>query len=199
MFSKKTKIITFYIFLSIITVTISFTVALMYFNSDSSSKENIANTKISKSVSSNVNDITIRSSTKIQLKILYTKSGNTSNSFLDNTSLIGKTLAQVKEIYSVQGYKIEKFTLAEVILTKSEEKYSQDKYVSGKYVLGIKDGFIAIFRADSVGKLYIEDAAHDTTEIKTTNLKQADIDMLYRGDLQFNSRVEAEGSLEDYR
>lgn len=75
-----------------------------------------------------------------------------------------------------------------------------NKYAPDKYVLGIKNGFIAIYKTDRQGNMFIENEKRDITHISTDRLKQEDIKLLTKGDKYFqcNTREEAEARLEDY-
>ena len=75
-----------------------------------------------------------------------------------------------------------------------------DKYAPNKYVLGIKNGFIAIYKTDKAGNMFIENENTDITDIKTKRLKEEDIKLLTKGDKYFqcNTREEAQSRLEDY-
>lgn len=67
-------------------------------------------------------------------------------------------------------------------------------------MLGIKNGFIAIYKTDRQGNMFIENEKRDITHISTDRLKQEDIKLLTKGDKYFqcNTREEAEARLEDY-
>jgi hypothetical protein len=75
-----------------------------------------------------------------------------------------------------------------------------NKYAPNKYVLGIKDGYIAIYKTDKDGNMFIENDKVDITDVRTNRLKQADIKLLTKGDKYFqcDTREDAEARLEDY-
>lgn len=75
-----------------------------------------------------------------------------------------------------------------------------DKYSPNKYVLGIKGDYLAIFKTNSNGDMYIENEEKDITDKKIDNLKEQDINLLTNGSKYFqcNTKEEALARLEDY-
>ncbi|MCT8977182.1 hypothetical protein N4T77_11270 [Clostridium sp. CX1] len=106
-----------------------------------------------------------------------------------------KNKSQIEETYKDEGYKVQSMTPSEVIMMREV-----DKYAPNKYVLGIKDQCIAIYKTDKDGNMFIENDKRDITDIRIDKLKQADIQLLTRGDnyFQCDTREEAESRLEDY-
>lgn len=132
----------------------------------------------------------------IIFKIKYAKSGDIEKQKEDNSGkLRGKTKDELNEIYKKDGYKVESINPSQVVLVKEV-----DKYAPNKYVVGIKDGYIAIYKTDSDGNMFIENKQRDITDIKTDRLKKADIELLTKGNKYFecNTREDAEARLEDY-
>lgn len=133
---------------------------------------------------------------KIIFKTKYDKSGEYQVEKEESAGeLSGKSKDEVEDTYKSAGYKIEKFNTQQVILVKEV-----DKYAPNKYVLGIKNGFIAIYKTDKAGNMFIENENTDITDIKTKRLKEEDIKLLTKGDKYFqcNTREEAQSRLEDY-
>ncbi|MCI1944301.1 hypothetical protein [Clostridium luticellarii] len=146
-------------------------------------------------VNSSMNDA-VADDARIIFKIKYNKSGEVQVEKQESAGkLAGKKKSEVEKAYKGVGYKIEKFSAGEIILVKDV-----DKYAPGKYVLGIKDGFIAIYKTDKQGNMFIENKKRDITHISTDRLKAEDIKLLTKGDKYFqcNTREEAEARLEDY-
>ncbi|WP_294182177.1 hypothetical protein [uncultured Clostridium sp.] len=146
-------------------------------------------------VNSSINNV-VAGNAKIIFKIKYGKSGEVQVEKQESAGkLTGKKKNEVEKTYKNVGYKIEKFSSKEVILIKNINKYAPDKYV-----LGIKNGFIAIYKTDRQGNMFIENEKRDITHISTDRLKQEDIKLLTKGDKYFqcNTREEAEARLEDY-
>ncbi|WML35769.1 hypothetical protein [Clostridium sp. OS1-26] len=110
-------------------------------------------------------------------------------------SLAGKKKSDIEAIYKDDGYEVQNINSLQVILMKKV-----DKYAPNKYVLGIKDGFIAIYKTDKDSNMTIENEKRDITDIKVDRLKQADIQLLTKGDKYFqcDTREDAEARLEDY-
>lgn len=139
---------------------------------------------------------TVSEKAKIIFKIKYNKSGEYKIEREESAGeLSGKNKDEVQNTYKNAGYKIEKFDVQQVILVKEMDKYAPDKYV-----LGIKNGFIAIYKTDKEGNMFIENENTDITDIKTKKLKEQDIKLLTKGDKYFqcNTREEAQSRLEDY-
>ncbi|WP_333859768.1 hypothetical protein [Clostridium sp.] len=139
---------------------------------------------------------TVSEKAKIIFKIKYNKSGEYKIEREESAGeLSGKNKDEVQNTYKNAGYKIEKFDVQQVILVKEMDKYAPDKYV-----LGIKNGFIAIYKTDKEGNMFIENENTDITDIKTKKLKEEDIKLLTKGDKYFqcNTREEAQSRLEDY-
>lgn len=146
-------------------------------------------------VQSQVDDIVSKNS-KIIFKTNYKKSGGTIiNKEQEPGNLVGKTKNELEQTFSSDGYKVSSMSEKEVVLVREF-----DKYEPNKYVLGIKDGYIAIFKTDKEGNMFIQDERRDITDIKTDKLKDEDIKLLTNGDKYFEcgSREEAQAILEDY-
>ncbi len=149
----------------------------------------------SMTVHSNINTV-VSPNSNIVFKIKYTKSGEITTEKEEAAGdLIGKKKKEVEEIYKSKGYSVQSITSSQIILIKE-----LDKYAPNKYVLGIKNGCIAIYKTDKEGNMFIENEKRDITDIKTNRLKQADIQLLTKGDKYFqcNTREDAEARLEDY-
>jgi hypothetical protein len=146
-------------------------------------------------VDSNLNGV-VSADANIVFKVKYIKSGEVITEKEEKAQqLAGKKKDEVAEVYKNEGYKVQNITSAEVVLIKEI-----DKYAPNKYVLGIKDGRIAIYKTDKDGNMFIENDRSDITDIKTDKLKEADIQLLTKGDKYFqcDTREDAESRLEDY-
>lgn len=142
------------------------------------------------------NDTIVSKNSTIVFKVQYNKSGEIVLEKEEAVgNLVGKSKNDVDEIYKNDGYMVESISSLQVVLMKKV-----DKYVPNKYVLGIKDGYIAIYKTDKDGNMFIENEKRDITDIKTDRLKQADIQLLNKGDKYFqcDTREDAEARLEDY-
>lgn len=129
-------------------------------------------------------------------KVEYSKSGDIQVEKEESAKkLTGDTKSEVKKLYEKSGYKVDSFSPLEIVLVKKLNKYSPNKYV-----LGIKNGFIAIYKTNKNGDMFIEDSTRDITDIKTSKLKKKDIELLTKGDKYFqcDTREDAESRLEDY-
>jgi hypothetical protein len=146
-------------------------------------------------VHSNLDDV-VSANANIIFKVKYIKSGEVVTEKEEKAEdLSGKKKSEVDEVYKNEGYKVQNITSSEVVLVKEV-----DKYAPNKYVLGIKDGCIAIYKTDKDGNMFIENERRDITDIKTDKLKEADIQLLTKGDKYFqcDTREDAESRLEDY-
>lgn len=139
---------------------------------------------------------TLSKNGKAVFKVKYKKSGEIRIEKEEGIgSLVGKSKNEIEEAFKDEGYKVEQMNASQVSLIREEDQYSPNKYV-----LGIKDGFIAIFKTDNAGNMFIEDGKRDITDIKIEKLKSEDIRLLTKGDKYFqcNTREDAKSKLEDY-
>lgn len=134
--------------------------------------------------------------TSIEFKIRYKKSGDTILEKVEKGRNVSeKTRNTLEERYKKEDYKLEEASSSKIILVKEF-----DKYLPNKYVLGIKGQYLAIYRTDSNGDMYIENEQTDITEKRIDHLKEQDINLLTNGSRYFqcNSREEVLSRLEDY-
>lgn len=146
-------------------------------------------------VQSKVYDIVLKD-TKIVFKTMYKKTGAAvTDKIQQSGNLKGKTKEDLNELYSKDGYKVFSINSEEAVLMRELDRYEPDKYV-----LGIKDGYIAIFKTDRDGNMFIQNEKRDITDIKTNKLKDEDITLLTKGDKYFqcSTREDAQAILEDY-
>ncbi len=146
-------------------------------------------------VDSNMNT-SLSPNAKVIFEKKYIKSGEVINEKEESAgNLAGKKKSELNQVYKGQGYSLESMKPSEVVFVKEF-----DRYAPNKYVVGIKDGFIAIYKTDKDGNMFIEDEKRDITDIKTDRLKKADIELLTKGNKYFqcNTREDAEARLEDY-
>lgn len=146
-------------------------------------------------VHSSLDDV-VSANANMVFKVKYVKSGEVITEKEEKAEgLSGKKKNEIDELYKNEGYKVQNMTSSEVVLVRDI-----DKYAPNKYVLGIKDGRIAIYKTDKDGNMFIENDKRDITDIKTDKLKEADIQLLTKGDKYFqcDTREDAESRLEDY-
>ncbi|CDI50382.1 hypothetical protein [Clostridium tetani] len=135
----------------------------------------------------------------IVLKTKYTKSGDLlidrSEKLKDISDLKEKTKEEIESKFNKDGYSIESFDSDRAVLIREIDKYSPNKYV-----LGIKGEYLAIYKTDKFGNMFIEDEETDITKRKIDHLKEQDIQLLTKGDKYFqcNTKEEAMARLEDY-
>ncbi|WP_411681046.1 hypothetical protein [Clostridium thailandense] len=142
------------------------------------------------------NDVIVARDSTILFKVQYSKSGDVIVEKEESVgSLAGKKKDDVEAIYKNDGYEVQSINSSQVVLMKKV-----DSYAPNKYVLGIKDGYVAIYKTDKDGNMFIENEKRDITDIKIDKLKQADIQLLNKGDKYFqcDTREDAEARLEDY-
>lgn len=102
--------------------------------------------------------------------------------------LIGKNKDYIENLYNDEGYKLDSITPEKVVFLKEVDGYNYEK---NKYVLGIYDGYIAIYKIDGSGKMYIEDNENDISKIrKVKDFPQDFQEILLKGssELQFDSK-----------
>jgi ABC-type proline/glycine betaine transport system substrate-binding protein len=126
---------------------------------------------------------------KITLKTEYKKSGDIINSQQAAAEFIGKNKQSLEEA----GYIVEGMSNEEVVIKKVV-----DTYPPNKYVVGLKDQYIAIFRTDDKGNMFIEDEKNDVTDIEVPT--EGDYDLLMKGskDFVFDTKEEALEKLGEY-
>lgn len=152
---------------------------------------------LDKFASNKDNDKDLSKDADVIFKIKYNKSKDIVVEKVKKASEINlKTKKQLEDKFEKQGYVIDEFTSNKVTLIKRV-----DKYTPNKYVLGIKGEFLAVFKTDKEGNMYIENQKTDITNTNIADLKAQDINLLTRGDKYFqrNTKEEALTCLEDYR
>ncbi|MBP2032494.1 hypothetical protein J2Z42_001166 [Clostridium algifaecis] len=153
--------------------------------------------QVSNAINTNSNlNKTVSAKGNLVFKVKYSKSGDIQTENEESASkLAGKTKSEIESIYEKSGYNVDSFNSLQVVLIRNV-----DKYAPNKYVVGIKDGFIAIYKTDKNGNMFIEDSTRDVTDIKTSRLKQKDIELLTNGDKYFecDTLEDAKARLEDY-
>lgn len=168
----------------------------------SNSKGKTSNEKVStvyklQNENSGVNTDKIEKGAECTFKTKYTKSGELFDDRTINipSKYVGRSVDNFEKNYSDEGYEFNSRDGKNIIMLRKLDRYSPDKYV-----LGIKNGFVAIYKTDSSGKMFIEDEKSDVTNISISKLKQGDIDILTNGrnDLQFNTKSDAQANLEGF-
>lgn len=135
----------------------------------------------------------------IVLKTKYTKSGDLlidkTEKLKDISDLKEKTKEEIESKFNKDGYSIENFDSDKAVLIREIDKYSPNKYV-----LGIKGEYLAIYKTDKFGNMFIENEETDITKRKIDHLKEQDIQLLTKGDKYFQceTKEEALARLEDY-
>ncbi|EET85973.1 conserved hypothetical protein [Clostridium carboxidivorans P7] len=118
-------------------------------------------------VDSNMNT-SLSPNAKVIFEKKYIKSGEVITEKEESAgNLAGKKKSELNQVYKGQGYSLESMKSSEVVFVKEF-----DRYAPNKYVVGIKDGFIAIYKTDKDGNMFIEDEKRDVTDIKTDRLKK---------------------------
>lgn len=133
---------------------------------------------------------------KIILNITYLKSGQTlQKSVIDGDQFKKADVKDVIAYYEDQDYAFQSSDSNKIVFCKKLDLYSPNKYF-----IGIKSDKLAIFKTDEDGNAFIENEEKDITNISTKNLSPGDIDMINRGDIQFqfDTRDGAASKLEDY-
>lgn len=135
----------------------------------------------------------------IVLKTKYTKSGDLlidkTEKLKDISDLKEKTKEEIESKFNKDGYSIESFDSDKAVLIREIDKYSPNKYV-----LGINGEYLAIYKTDKFGNMFIENEETDITKRKIDHLKEQDIQLLTKGDKYFQceTKEEALARLEDY-
>lgn len=195
----------FIIALSVVLVAASFSIGYYWGISNHTNKSTQVNRRPNNSEVLNtintispVSEVKVTINTNVVFKVRYSKSDDTKieKTLSKPIDLVDKTKDGLNKLYSAEGYRVESMNSNEVDLVKLLDNYSPNKYV-----LGIKGDYVAIFKTDNTGNMFIENIANDITDISTKNLKKGDIELLTNGtkDIQFDSRSEAESSLEDFK
>ncbi|WP_315117592.1 hypothetical protein [uncultured Clostridium sp.] len=186
------------VMVSIIVFSLSYYIAIQMFrekNKDVDDNRIQVNNQIQEGYTQNKDNESISSNSSVVFKIRYKKSGDTLISRVDKVSNLDvKTKGELEEKFKDE-YKLTDIAENKIVMVKEVDKYSPNKYV-----LGIKGDYLAIFRTDSNGEMYIENEEKDITDKKIDNLKEQDIVLLTKGSeyFQCNTREEALSRLEDY-
>lgn len=202
--NKKNKTIyaILVIMLSIIVFTLSYYIGIQFMknknrdiDSDNKIQVNNINNQIDNSYLQGGSNEAISPSGSVVFKVRYKKSGDTLITKVDKVSNLSvKTRGELEEKFK-EEYKLTDFSSDKIIMVQEIDKYSPNKYV-----LGIKGDYLAIYRTDSNGDMYIENEETDITEKKIDHLKEQDIVALTKGSSYFqcNTKEEALALLEDY-
>lgn len=172
------------------TFIISFDLGMKKFNNNTgltTQKDNLPN---SDNVASSFSQGDIVSpKAKIVLKVEYKKSGDIVDIEAVPSEFIGKDKQTIEKL----GYTVESISTEEVVLKKVV-----DSYAPNKYVLGVKGQYIAIYKTDDKGNMYIEDIEKDVTDIEVPT--QGDYELLLKGskDFQFDTKEAVIEKLGEY-
>ncbi|GAA0731040.1 hypothetical protein GCM10008905_33020 [Clostridium malenominatum] len=200
---KNKKIFGFMIImLSIIIFTLSYYIGIQYLKSknkeidnDNKIQVNNINKEIEEIYTQGRGNEALSPNSSVQFKVRYKKSGDTFITKVDKVSNLSvKTRGELEEKFK-EEYKLTDFQSDKIVMVKEIDKYSPNKYV-----LGIKEDYLAIFRTDINGDMYIENEETDITDKKIDHLKEQDIIALTKGSNYFqrNTKEEAMALLEDY-
>lgn len=102
--------------------------------------------------------------------------------------LIGRKRSDIENLFMDKGYKLESITPEKVTFVKEVDGYN---YNNNKYVLGIYQDYIAIYKIDDKGKIYIEDSQDDISKVRKVNEFPKNFrEILLKGssELQFDSK-----------
>lgn len=200
---KNKKIFGFMIImLSIIIFTLSYYIGIQFLkgknkeiDNDNKIQVNNINKEIEEIYTQGRGNEALSPNGSVQFKVRYKKSGDTFITKVDKVSNLSvKTRGELEEKFK-EEYKLTDFQSDKIVMVKEIDKYSPNKYV-----LGIKEDYLAIFRTDINGDMYIENEETDITDKKIDHLKEQDIIALTKGSNYFqrNTKEEAMALLEDY-
>lgn len=200
---KNKKIFGFMIImLSIIIFTLSYYIGIQFLkgknkeiDNDNKIQVNNINKEIEEIYTQGRGNEALSPNSSVQFKVRYKKSGDTFITKVDKVSNLSvKTRGELEEKFK-EEYKLTDFQSDKIVMVKEIDKYSPNKYV-----LGIKEDYLAIFRTDINGDMYIENEETDITDKKIDHLKEQDIIALTKGSNYFqrNTKEEAMALLEDY-
>lgn len=169
--------------------TISFNVAFKIFGDNSTKYE--SNSKVT---SAGNPERILTEDTNIVLKLQNSSNEinikNVSLKEVKNFLAGDITLTKVKEYYERKDYKFFQEGNKEIIFTK------ETKFIPQKYYIGATDKeFVAIFKCDNEGNLYIEDPDNDISNRTLEMLPQQYQSHLQSFELQFNTKEEAQDEL----
>lgn len=186
--SKKRKMWIFLVVVALLSTTfiISFDYGMKKFNNYKDNKVITDNGKVASSFS--VGD-SVSPKAKVILKTEYKKSGDIIDTEQASDKFIGKNKQNLEEA----GYIVEGMSNEEVVI-----KRVVDTYPPNKYVVGLKEQYIAIYRTDDKGIMYIEDEKNDVTDIEVPT--EGDYNLLMKGskDFVFDTKEEALEKLGEY-
>jgi hypothetical protein len=174
----------------VITFTLSFNIAMKVFNNNSSDFED----NIDKVTSANNIEKILSEDTSIVLK-LKNKDVEVSNKSVSlrevKNFLSGDiTVTKVKEYYGKKNYKLLQESDYELVFVK-ETMFTPQKY----YLGATNKEFIAIFKCDNEGNLFIEDPDYDISNRTLETLPGQYQENIVNFELEFNSKEEAQDEL----
>lgn len=146
---------------------------------------------------------TVKYNTKLIFKVMYLKSNNTieeqQRAEKYDKSIVGYDREKLQSYFLKKDFKIDKMDSGEVILTKSLDRYSPNKYVISIEKTD-KGEYMAIFKTDNEGNMYIE-KKEDVTEIRTNLLRKEEVEMLKNGssEFQFDTKEKAKEAITEYQ
>jgi hypothetical protein len=172
----------------VVTFTISFNIAVKVFGQNNN--DNFTQDNIEKVASTKVVEKILPEDTKIVLKLqnknkeVFSKEVTLKE--VKNFISGDLTLDKVKQYYSTKDYKLLQEGEKEIIFTKNSN------FTPQKYYLGVTDqDFVAIFKCDNEGVLYIEDPNNDISDRVLETLPPQDIEPLKNFEFEYNTKEEA--------
>ena len=100
------------------------------------------------------------------------------------------TLIGLENYFSKDKYKIYSNSSNELVFIK-DSKFEPNKY----YLGSTEDGFVAIFKCNNEGILFIEDSSNDKSEKKVMSLPQNDIEFLNNFQYKYETKEGAQDEL----
>lgn len=142
------------------------------------------------------NDTVISSNAKVLLKLKVKDSSNeylvrtmnTDDLFKDKTDKL--KISDLENYFKNENYIFSSYSNNEIVFIK-ESKFQPDKY----YLGATEEGFLAIYKCNAEGNLFIEDKLGDVSEKKLKSLPSADQEFISNFEYKFESRDEAADEL----
>lgn len=102
--------------------------------------------------------------------------------------------ADLVQLLEKEGYVFDSVINNELMFKKKKNTIKPDQYYIGE-----KDGYLAIYKADSNGKLNIENDSDVYKEFKTVdNLEKIDKEKIENFELEYDTKEEAEENLSEF-
>lgn len=194
----------FFISATIISLIVFISSYLLYMGKSKCDKQCKDLNKNSDIIMSNVKfDNVVNKDTQLIFITEYIKSGQKEVvkkiAGIEYKDIIGYDKEKLSEKFLDEGYKIENMNNSVITFIRRLNTYSPNKYVIGLKKIDNQE-YLAIFKTDEQGNMYIEDYANDITDIKANMLRAGDLDILRNGckDLQFDNKNLAKEAITEY-